>query len=234
MKKIFFLFMVLGSFVSIFADEFPLCEKPNSVVLKTENLEKKFEDNIVVQNFTEEKDLKFFLYDFDDEKKEWSFLGFVNLKDYSDSCKIEPLKNVKKIKYLALSSEKANNFEFKISAMHNDLYISVLKEKKFENLENVTVIEPNCVKGRFTDNIRFENYSEDFNIYFYVFACNDLQDEKKYLGIVNLKNFNDSDFLESPVKNLSKFNYYFVQSKNGKKYNFEISKKHNDLYIFVK
>ena len=66
----------------------------------------------------------------------------------------------------------------------------------------------------------------------------DTTDAKKWdtVGKSDLKEYGDSDSIDTPVNdssNTKKYAYYAVYALNGKKYNVNPSKSHNDLIIEI-
>ena len=96
------------------------------------------------------------------------------------------------------------------------------------------IIDTSKIEGIFKDNVKFVNFSDDENISFWVYAFNNEDDEWQKIGFAHLKDFKDTDTVDTPVKKLSSFRYFAIYSVNNKNYIYDVEKTRKDLYIKVR
>lgn len=238
------LFVVLTALAlsagSLFAQEIPAFDKPDSVVLDVSSLKGKFKDSVRLINLTEEKNIGFSVYYYEQKGKNagWQLYGHAQLKGYSDTAFVDSKKEgkIRKVKYFAVVSEKGIGFKCSVEARNHDLYIFINPSDDSADEARKTqafVIDAKEVEGKFKDRIRFENLSDDSDITFWVYAFNEESEPWQKVGRAHLKEKYDTDLLDTPLDNVSGYRYFAVASENGKEYSFSVSKRHNDLYIQV-
>ncbi|MDY4211276.1 MAG: hypothetical protein SOX64_07630 [Treponema sp.] len=239
------LFVVLTALAlsagSLFAQEIPAFDKPDSVVLDVSALKRKFKDSVRLMNLTEEENISFSVYYYEQKgkKADWQLYGSAQLKGYSDTASVDSKQEgkIRNVKYFAVVSEKGIGFKCSVAARNHDLHISVSPvdgSADEARKAHAFIIDAKEVEGKFKDRIRFENLSDDSDITFWVYAFNEESEPWQKVGRAHLKEKSDTDLLDTPLDNVSGYRYFAVASENGKEYSFSVSKKHNDLYIQVK
>ncbi|MGN0740388.1 MAG: hypothetical protein ACI4LX_09490 [Treponema sp.] len=239
------LFVVLTALAlsagSLFAQEVPAFDKPDSVVLDVSSLKGKFKDSVRLINLTEEENISFSVYYYEQKGKNagWQLYGRAQLKGYSDTASVDSKQEgkIKNVKYFAVVSENAIGFKCSVAARNHDLHISInsVDESADEARKaRAFIIDANEVAGKFKDNIRFENLSDDSGITFWVYAFNDKSEEWQKVGRAYLKEKSDTDLVDTQLDKVSGYRYFAVASENEKEYSFSVSKAHNDLYIQVR
>lgn len=241
-KSLFVVLTVLAlSAASLFAQEIPAFDKSDSVVIDVSALKGKFKDSVRLINLTEEENISFSVYYYEQKAKkaDWQLYGRAQLKGYTDTAFVDSKKEgkIRKVKYFAVVSENGIGFKCSIEARNHDLYIFINPADASADearKASASIIDAKDVEGKFKDRIRFENLSDDSDITFWVYAFNEESEPWQKVGRAHLKEKFDTDLVDTPLDKISGYRYFAVASENGKEYSFSVSKKHNDLYIQVK
>ena len=235
-RKLFFLVLLLFSFY-LSAQEIPFCDISGANVLDAGSLKKKYSDKIKLLNMSEEEGIRFSVYYFSQNK--WNFLGREELDYYYDSESIDTTLEGKigEFRYFAIVSDSGKEFKYSLDVRHNDLYINIIPIDNSIDERRKTfsfIIDTSKIEGIFKDNVKFVNFSDDENISFWVYAFNNEDDEWQKIGFAHLKDFKDTDTVDTPVKKLSSFRYFAIYSVNNKNYIYDVEKTRKDLYIKVR
>ena len=241
-KSLFVVLTVLAlSAGSLFAQEIPAFDKSDSVVIDVSALKRKFKDNVRLVNLTEEENISFSVYYYEQKAKkaDWQLYGRAQLKGYTDTAFVDSKKEgkIRNVKYFAVVSENGIGFKCSVEARNHDLYIFINPADASADearKASASIIDVKDVEGKFKDRIRFENLSDDSDITFWVYAFNQESEPWQKVGRAHLKEKSDTDLVDTPLDKISGYRYFAVASENGKEYSFSVSKKHNDLYIQVK
>ena len=186
---------------------------------------------------SEEEGIRFSVYYFSQNK--WNFLGREELDYYYDSESIDTTLEGKigEFRYFAIVSDSGKEFKYSLDVRHNDLYINIIPIDNSIDERRKTfsfIIDTSKIEGIFKDNVKFVNFSDDENISFWVYAFNNEDDEWQKIGFAHLKDFKDTDTVDTPVKKLSSFRYFAIYSVNNKNYIYDVEKTRKDLYIKVR
>ena len=252
MKKLFTLLVAVFISVAAFAaDNLPaFTDADNAYVFDAKKLKEDYGDNCKIVNLSFEENLSFDVYVMKSNKKQWLLAGSATVSGCMDSCTLESKYdgNFDDYRYFALVPKQDRDYivEFTYDSIFMYAFskeacvflidVKVDTPEKVRN--NSTIIDVNAVSGKFKDNIKLINKSSDSNMDFLIFGFNDPNATKwDTVGKSDLKGYDDSDNIDSPINdssNSKKYAYYAVYALNGKKYDVNPSKAHNDLYIEIK
>lgn len=248
-KLIVVLFTALIS-AALFAQNLPeFTEADNAFVFDGKQLKEDHGDNCKVVNLSFEKNLKFDIYVMKSNKKKWILAGSAGVSDILDTCVVESEIDGDWDDYRYYAIVPKDNRKYIINLTYDNIFmyafskevtvftVDVEGDTPEKIKSNSTIIDVNSVKGKFKDNIKLINKSDDSNMDFLIFGF-DTPDAKKWdtVGKSDLKEYGDSDSIETPVNdssNTKKYAYYAVYALNGKKYDVNPSKSHNDLIIEI-
>lgn len=251
MKKIVtVLFSVLIS-VAAFAQNLPeFTEADNAYVFDAKQLKEDFGDACKIVNLSFEDNLSFDVYVMKSNKKKWLFAGSGTVNGILDSCAVESEYDGDwdDYRYFAIVPKQDRAYKITFTWDNTFMYafsrevcvflVDVEADTPDEYKNNSTIIDVNSVKGKFKDNIKLVNKSSDTYMDFLIFGFDDPNAVKwNAVGKSELKDFDDTDFIETPINdssNSKKYAYYAVYATNGKKYDVNPSKAHNDLIIEIK
>ena len=251
MKKIVTLLFTVLITAAAFAQNLPeFTEADNAYVFDAKKLKEDFGDGCKIVNLSYENNLTFDVYVMKSNKKSWSLAGTGTVNGVLDACLLESEYDGKfdNFRYFAIVPKTEKDYQITFTWDNTFMYafnrevcvflVDIEAETPAQYKNNSTIIDVNSVKGKFKDNIKLVNKSSDSNMEFLIFGF-DEPDAAKWnpVGKSELKGFDDSDFIETPLNdssNSKKYAYYAVYAKNGKKYDVNPSKQHNDLYIEIK
>jgi hypothetical protein len=97
----------------------------------------------------------------------------------------------------------------------------------------VYVIDAFETDGRYEDYIKLHNGSADSNIKFNVYVHDSNRQEWLFYGVGLLKDFNDTDTIDSDIDTIEDYRYFTIESLNRKNYNYHIYTRNNDLHITI-
>lgn len=109
---------------------------------------------------------------------------------------------------------------------------SVAQELPEIDKPNAFVFDALAVPGRAKDYIKIKNSSGDANFNVCVYVYDKIYSQWLPAGSVLIKKPDDTFEIDSNVP-IKKYQFFAVESMNGKKYQYGISKKNDDLYITV-
>ena len=252
MKKLITLVVAAVLTVATFADNLPaFTEAENAYVFDAKKLDEDYGDGCKIVNLTFEENLSFDVYVMKSNKKKWFLAGSGTVNGILDSCSIEEQMegDFDDYRYFALVPKVKKDYKIEFTYDNTFMYafkkeISVFlvdidgSEVPSKIKNNSTIIDVDSVKGKFKDNIKLINKSSDSNMDFLIFGYDNEGDTKwNAVGSSHLKEFDDSDSIDTPInssENSKKYKFYAVYAKNGKKYDVNPSKTHNDLIIEIK
>jgi hypothetical protein len=111
--------------------------------------------------------------------------------------------------------------------------VGVGKGPIFED-SKVYVFNVDEVKGKAKDNIRLISQMTDSNTSFRVYAYSEKLHDWVLWGTGMLKGYGDSDFIRpDSKKKIKHYKWFAVKPMNDKHYEYEVSKRHDDLYITI-
>ena len=195
--------------------------------------------NLVNQNV--DTNNAFTIYYFDNAKSSWKKYGNSVFNKVGDSFFLQGPS----VQYYAIAAKNNKDIEYKIrkdspNSSLTDLVIYVLKKADLPAppSESSFVFDSWAVIGIAQDNIRLINSSFDDSMSFFVMYFDDAAAKWKLFGLSGLKTFNDTAFVSVPpetkIKDITKIRFFAIAPKNKKPYQYEITKEHNDIYIYVK
>lgn len=241
MKRTRFFVIALTVFLgtALSAQETPVCTIPGATVLDAGSLRGKYKDDVKLLNLSDKTDLLFSVYFYEPQKKDWIFYGRGKVSHYYDSESLDSLyeDRIRTFRYFAIVPENGTDFLYTLDARHNDLYIHIAAAAPVDDEErkqNAVVFDTYEVKGRFYDDIEFINCTQDENILFWVYAFNAKSEPWQKIGAAKVDKLNDSESVDTPVKNLSSYRYFAVAADNGKQYSYQIKKHDGDLCFYVR
>lgn len=251
MKKIVTILLTVLISVVAFAQSLPeFTEAENAYVFDAKKFKEDFGDGCKIVNLSYENNLTFDVYIMKSNKKSWILAGTGTVNGLLDACLLESEYDGKfdNYRYFAIVPKEEKNYQITFTWDNTFMYafnrevcvflVDVESETPEQYKNNSTIIEVSSVKGKFKDNIKLVNKSSDSNMEFLIFGFDEPDAEKWYaVGKSELKGFDDTDFIETPLNdssNSQKYAYYAVYAKNGKKYDVNPSKAHNDLIIEIK
>ncbi len=94
-----------------------------------------------------------------------------------------------------------------------------------------TLLDTKSLKGKISDNIRLISGIEEKKS-FIVFFYNSKKELWQPFGSAELLRYADTAFIDSKVS-VDRYRWYSIKAEDGKEYRYEISAKHNDLYINI-
>ena len=250
MKKLIVVFFTVLISAAAFAQNLPeFTEADNAYVFDGKQLKEDHGDNCKVVNLSFEKNLKFDIYVMKSNKKQWLYAGSAGLNGILDTCVVESEYDGDWDDYRYYALVPKDNRKYNVTLTYDNIFMYAFSKEvtvflvdvdgdtpdKIKN--NSTIIDVNSVKGKFKDNIKLVNKSDDSNMDFLIFGF-DAADAKKWdtVGKSDLKEYGDSDSIDTPVNdssNTKKYAYYAVYALNGKKYKVNPSKARNDLIIEI-
>ena len=251
MKKLITLLVAVFISVAAFAaDNLPaFTEADNAYVFDAKKLKEDYGDNCKIVNLSFGENLKFDVYVMKSNKKQWLLAGSATLNGCMDSVAVESEYDGKwdNYRYFALVPKDDNKYIVDFTYDSIFLYafsreacvftVDIEGDTPEKVRNNSTIIDVNAVKGKFKDNIKLINKSSDSNMDFLIFGFDDPNATKwNTVGKSDLKGYDDSDNIDTPINdssNSKKYAYYAVYALNGKKYDVNPSKAHNDLYIEI-
>ena len=251
MKKIVTLLFTVLISAAAFAQKLPqFTESDNAYVFDAKQLKEDFGDGCKIVNLSFEENLSFDVYVMKSNKKQWLFAGRGTVNGVLDSCFLDSEFNgdFDDYRYFAIVPKEKKDYKITFTWDNTFMYafnkevcvflVDIEADTPAKYKENSTIIDVNGVKGKFKDNIKLINKSSDSNIDFLIFGFDD-PDAAKWnaVGKSDLKGRDDEDFIDSVLNdssNSKKYAYYAVYALNGKKYDVNPSKAHNDLYIEIK
>ena len=250
MKKLITLCIALFVSAVMFAQNLPaFTESENAYVFDAKTLKEDFGDACKIVNLTFEKDLTFDVYLMKSNKKKWLHAGEATVSGILDSCVLESEYDGDYDDYRYFALVPKDDRKYNVTFTYDNVFMYAFSKESCVFLvdmdvdtpsdvrSNSTIIDVNSVKGKFKDNIKLINKSSDSNMDFYIFGF-DSPDATKWnaVGKGDLKGFDDSDSIDTIVNdssNMKKYAYYAVYAANGKKYDVNPSKAHNDLIIEI-
>lgn len=223
------------------AQDAPLFDAENAYIIDTSELRGRMRDDVKLINESDEDFIGFEVYYYDDYRKDWSFYGRSFLKEFSDSDSVDsPMEDrISGIRYFAVVPEDGRVFKYRAEKADEDLCIYVMSldgSYSKPDLSKAFIIDSEKINGRFRDDVKFINLTRDRGISFILYVSNTGRDgEWQKGGAVYLKDYNDSDSVDSPMEDiLYKFRYFAVVSREGTEYKYDVQKYHNDLEIYVR
>ena len=251
MKKLITLCLTLLVSAAMFAQNLPaFTESENAYVFDAKTLKEDFGDACKVVNLTFDEKLAFDVYLMKSNKKKWLFAGDAIVNGILDSCVLESEYDGDYDDYRYFALVPKDDRKYNVTFTWDNVFMYAFSKESCvflvdndadtpENVRNnSTVIDVNSVKGKFKDNIKLINKSSDSNMDFIIFGFDDPNATKwNAVGKSDLKEFNDSDTVDTIINdssNMKKYAYYAVYALNGKKYDVNPSKAHNDLIIEIK
>jgi hypothetical protein len=97
----------------------------------------------------------------------------------------------------------------------------------------VYVIDSFKGNGSIEDYVKLHNSSIDSNIRFNVYIHDPSSHEWLIYGTGSLKDAGDTDTIDSGMDDIDHYRYFAIESLNGKNYNYQVYKSHNDLHITI-
>lgn len=240
MKKTGFFAIALTVFLgaALSAQNAPACAIPNATVLDAGVLSGKYKDAVKLLNLSDETDLLFSVYFYEPKKNDWVFYGRGKVSHYYDSDSIDSRyeDKIRNFRYFAVVPENGAEFMYTLDARHHDLYICINGVSTNDEMrkQNAVIFDSYEIKGKFHDDIEFINCTQDENILFWVYAFNDKSEPWQKIGAARVERLNDSESVDTPVKNLSAYRYFAVYADNGKQYSYQLSKHDDDLCFYVR
>lgn len=251
MKKLITLVLTTVISVVVFAQNLPaFTDAENAYVFDAKKLEEDFGDGCRIVNLSFEENLSFDVYVMKSNKKKWLLAGSGTVNGIMDTCdlKSEYDGDFDDYRYFALVPKDKR--EYKVQFTYDSAFFGVSREVCVFLVDvynadfpaaikkNSTIIDVESIKGKFKDNIKLINKSDDSNMDFLIFGF-DVKDAEKWetVGKSYLKEYGDTDNIDTPINdssNSKKYKFYAIYAKNSKKYDVNPSKAHNDLYIEIK
>lgn len=250
MKKLISLFALMTVCFTAFAQSLPaFSDKENAVVFDAKTLKEDYSDYCKVINLTNEKDLSFDIYIMKANKKEWTLAGTATVNGVLDTSTLESEFNggFNRFRYFAVVPKDDRTYNVQMSYDEIDMYVvehhfiaflvDTTEDTDAAIRNNSTIIDIDSISGKYKDNIRIESQSNDTDIDFVIFGF-DNPDATKWeaVGKSHIKGNGDGDFVEATLHDvdIKKCKFYGLYAMNGKKYEVETKKSHNDLYITIK
>lgn len=251
MKKIVTVLLTVLISVAAFAQNLPaFTEAENAYVFDAKKLDEDFGDGCKIVNLSFENNLTFDVYVMKSNKKNWLLAGSGTVNGILDACLLESEYDGDwdDYRYFAIVPKEMKDYKITFTWDNTFMYafnkevcvflVDIESETPEKYKKNSTIIDVNSVNGKFKDNIKLINKSSDSNMDFLIFGFDDPNAAKwNAVGKSDLKGFDDTDFIETPINssdNSQKYAYYAVYALNGKKYDVNPSKAHNDLIIEIK
>lgn len=253
MKKTILSIIFLSLAFSLSAKEYDLPEfeeNENAIIFDARELRDEYDDYVKFLNFTDYCNISFELYGMRGNRKSWHYIGSVVLDGLFDEMYIDSKYNYEydMFRYFAVVPQDDDPYAIDMFSeersyvlFSNDTLIFTVnydgEEPDTRYKENASIVELKTVRGRFEDNIKLVNRSYDRRIDIIVYGFNE-EDAEVWdpIGYAYLRDANDEDFLETPLKSRNgsrKYNYYAVVAMNGEKYDIDCFIRHDDLYIEI-
>lgn len=247
MKKIKFILMAMVAMISTaaFAGETlpEFTDAPNAFVVNAKPIKGKHDDFIQVINFTDDENIKFSIYGWR-KKDGWTKLASDVTSTYGDSKKLETEYDhqFNRWEVFAFVPENGKTYKIEYTKFKIEMWVVEHYFGAFRIIPDSVAPGPNAyifenasIKGSFKDNLRAGGKN---GVTMKILGSNDKENwEVVGGGITNVKEDEADDYcsLESVnEKKTASYKFYSVELTDGKKYDFNVFKSHNDLYFVVK
>lgn len=233
MKK----YMMFGALFALAAAVFaqPVFDDPRATVIDISAVPGTAKDEIRVINASREAQMSVAVSVYYAKKQRWDPYGTADLVSVDDTDMISSKLSgkLKRYSHVAIVPSASSPLEFGVAKAHNDLYIYVISKETVD--DSAFVVDTLSVPGKFKDNVKVKNMSEDSNMGFDVYARKTEADAWQKVGTAFVKSAGDEDFVWSILPDdVANYRFIAVLAHNGKTYAYEASKKNNDLYITVR
>lgn len=208
-----------------------------TVVIDALSVMKKFRDNVRLISGIDGSHT-FLVHYYDAQKSAWVLLGPAQLLRFADTCFVSTNYDMGRRRWVAITSDIANNCKFELGASHNDLYIYIYPKDDGVGEEiksGAEILDASACSGSFSDNVILRNKTlspkESFTIY--AFADKDGYWSKiGYADFGYIYNQESGEVnVDAPFINVSNFRYFAVVTKSGKSYLYSAKKADNDFII---
>lgn len=233
-----------GSFAFADIPEFTGPNADKAFIVDPKPVKGKNSDFIQIINFTDDTSAVFEVWGY---KKAWEKIGDTKPVDYANQYMMETEFDHKldKFKYFAIVSKDGKEYKYDYSKFVLNMYVVKHYCGSFRILpadavpgKNAFTIENKAVKGSFKDRIRIVNETGTKKPSFKIYGSNDNSTWELVAGTTVTPDDDDDEeasYCEAVnEKTLASYKFYAIESRDGAKYNYEVSKAHNDLYITVK
>ncbi|MCQ2593497.1 MAG: hypothetical protein MJ188_12025 [Treponema sp.] len=197
-------------------------------------------DYLQIINFTNDTSNVFTIYGHD-KKEGWVKLGTSKPQPYGNSENLETEYEHKLHKYSAFAVVPANGKEYKYEFTKFVINMYVVRHfmggiRIYEDVKapkkDAFIVENKAVKGSFKDRIKVEG-ADATGKSFRILGSNDKENWEIVAGGTVLDNEEDA-YLEAVNEDkVAKYAFYAIECRENVKFNYEVSKSHNDLYIKV-
>lgn len=232
------LMLMAGAFAD--APEFTVEGVSNAVVLDPRAEKGPYGDYIQVINFTNDSKAVFDIYGWN-KKDGWVFIGKTTPVAYGESLNLETEYDHKFTKFtsFAIAAENGKKYSYTYTkfiinmyfVQHNIGAIRITPESAAPS-SKAFVFENASVKGSFKDRIKIEGDPAVVDgKSFVIYGSKDNENWQVVAGGTVKK---DGSYLEAVNENeVAKYKFYAIENREGKKFNYEVAKSHNDLYFTV-
>ena len=204
-----------------------------AVVVAVASLQGKLDENVHIINATHERPLTVTIETRTAKEQVWRTYGTVNIADINGKEELEGnmLKNLKRVSELMVTSSATAPFTVRAYIDDEDLFLCLLPASAAATVDYE--IDATTIAGKFKDNVRIINQSDDANMGFDVYARKTDADKWLQIGAAFVKGKSDGDTVNAAIENVADYRYFAVAPHNGKNYRYTATKARNDLVITV-
>lgn len=242
LKSLVMAVVVALAAVSAFADTpvFDVEGVENAVVLDARADKKPYGDYIQIINFTDDTDAAFNIYGYD-KKAGWVFITKTGPQVFGESVLLETSHDHKLVKFtaFAIAAENGKAYSYTFSKFIINMYVVKhavagirITPQRAALSADAYSFESASVKGSFKDRVKVEGDEAVVNGKSFVIYGSD--DNENWSVIAGGTVKKDGSYLEAVSEDkVSKYKFYAIENRENEKFNYTVTKAHNDLYFTV-
>lgn len=235
MKKIISLVSGLLCFACLLFAQPPAFDKGEAFVFDPLDYPGKAKDNFEFINKSTQSNFGLTLYGYKSKKHSWEVVGTSLLRKSGDSDNVKTTKKAKEYTAFAVKNNRRIPVKYIVTKYRDDLIMTVVDDVSVD-VSDLPVVDINAIPGKFKDNVMITDHGavEDKEV-FQFFGSNDLDGNYELVLITEINHPGDTDKEDFSLtgQKISSYRYYKIAAVSGKTYNFNFSKRKDDLIVDI-
>lgn len=244
MKKIITVLSIalLGLNTMFAKDTVPEFKNPDAFIIDMSQIpdSKRFEDNIIIVDKYSEEQMSVIVHVYDG--KEWVEAGTASLNRFDAMQAIKPRKiKFEGKKYFAIEPNDDNIYICSVYVQNDDLYVEVRDQNSdlkmaaapaFSYSENAFFLQRKLIRGKFDENMKFRNRTEDKRVVFSVYAYHPRS--RSWIPYGTAKTGGKNSLAKVSTRlDLGDYEYFAFYPSNEKEYKYTAMADDDDLIITI-
>ncbi len=213
----------------------PVFDKGDAFVFDPLDYPGKAKDNFEFINKSSQANFGLTLYGYKNKNHSWEVIGSSLLRKSGDSDNVKTTKKAKEYTAFAIKNNRKIPVKYVVTKYRNDFIMTVIDDIQVD-ISNFPVVDIGSIPGKFKDNVVITDHGsvEDKEV-FQFYGSDSPEGEYELVLITEVNHSGDSDKEDFSLtgKKISSYRYYKIAAVSGKNYNFNFSKRKDDLIVDI-